>query len=68
MDGLKEIRRNRADNARRFSVVAVSKAMGVSRPTYMKWEDHPETMTLEQATRLADYLGCDVSDFFHLPR
>lgn len=41
--------------------------MGVSRPTYMKWEAHPEKMTIEQAKKLASYLGCQVDDLFYLP-
>lgn len=67
MNGLKKIRYSHIEEARKYSTVAVAKAMGVSRPTYAKWEEHPESMTLDQASKLADYLGCKVSDFFYLP-
>jgi DNA-binding XRE family transcriptional regulator len=52
--------------ARRYTVAATARAMGVSRPTYQKWEEHPEKMTIEQAHRLADYLGCSDADLFRL--
>lgn len=68
MRGLKAIRQQRASEARRYTVKATAKAMGVSEPTYRKWEVHPETMTIERAKKLADYLGCDVDDLFYLPR
>lgn len=53
--------------AHRYTVKATAEAMGVSRPTYVRWEEHPERMTMEQARRLADYLGCSVDDLFYLP-
>lgn len=40
--------------------------MGVSRVTYAKWEEHPERMSVGQARKLADYLGCSVDDLFYL--
>lgn len=68
MTGLKAIRSNLMAAARRkYSAEGVARAMGVSAPTYHKWEEHPERMTMEQARRLADYLGCHVEDLFYLP-
>lgn len=66
MKGLRAIRQERASEARRYTVKATAEAMGVSRPTYMKWEAHPEKMTIEQAKKLASYLGCQVDDLFYL--
>ena len=67
MKGLRAIRQERASEARRYTAKATAEAMGVSRPTYMKWEAHPEKMTIEQAKKLASYLGCQVDDLFYLP-
>ncbi len=64
--GLKEIRSERAQQARRFSASAVARAMNVSRPTYRQWEANPERLTHEQSERLARYLGCSVEDLFYL--
>lgn len=67
MNGLRAIRRQRASEARRYTAKATAAAMGVSAPTYRKWEEHPESLTMEQAARLADYLGCRIDDLFYLP-
>lgn len=68
MRGLRAIRQERASEAHRYTATATAEAMGVSRPTYMKWEAHPEKMTMEQARKLASYLGCRVDDLFYLPK
>ncbi|EUB32942.1 helix-turn-helix transcriptional regulator [Olsenella uli] len=67
MRRLREIRQERAQETRRYTVAATARAMGVSRPTYQKWEEHPEKMTIEQAHILADYLGCSIEELFYLP-
>lgn len=67
MRGLRAIRQERASEARRYTAKATAQAMGVSAPTYRKWEAHPENLTMEQARKLADYLGCRVEDLFYLP-
>lgn len=68
MRGLRAIRQERASEAHKYTAKATAEAMGVSRPTYMKWEAHPEKMTMEQASKLASYLGCSVEDLFYLPK
>lgn len=67
MTGLRSIRRAKAEEAHRYAAATVAKAMGVSRVTYAKWEEHPEKMSVGQARKLADYLGCSVDDLFYLP-
>jgi transcriptional regulator with XRE-family HTH domain len=61
---LRDIRLERFDQARRYSVAAVARAMGISKPTYYRWERNPSVLTHEQAEKLAEYLGCSVSDIF----
>jgi|GEM_PF-5051621 len=68
MKGLRAIRKERASEARRYTAKATAQAMGVSAPTYRKWEEHPESLTMEQARKLSDYLGCRIDDLFYLPR
>lgn len=68
MKGLRAIRKERASETRRYTAKATAQAMGVSAPTYRKWEEHPESLTMEQAKRLAVYLDCQVDDLFYLPR
>lgn len=62
--GLKAMRKARRSSA---SQAAVAAAMGVSVPTYRKWEERPDEMTMAQAKRLAGYFGCSVEDVFYLP-
>ena len=68
MKGLRAIRKERASEAHRYTAKATAQAMGVSAPTYRKWEEHPERLSVGQARKLADYLGCSVDDLFYLPR
>ncbi len=68
MKGLRAIRKERASEARRYTAKATAQAMGVSAPTYRKWEERPESLTMEQARKLSDYLGCRIDDLFNLPR
>lgn len=43
---------------------AVSNHLGVTDKTYSKYENHPETMKVETAKRIADFLNVEVSDIF----
>lgn len=61
---LREVRQARAAQARRYTVREASSYMGVSSPTYHKWEENPGKLTLEQAQRLAEYLDCSADDIF----
>lgn len=69
--GIKALRTNRLSAARRtahkYTVTGAAAAMGVSEPTYRKWEEHPELLTRKQADRLAEYLGCSTEEVFYLP-
>ena len=44
----------------------MSLALGVSRPTYIKFESNPETMTLQTAKRLCELLNCSINDLFFI--
>lgn len=41
--------------------IAAANHVGVSRQTYARYEERPETMTLAQAVRVCEFLGCDIS-------
>ena len=47
-----------------YTVCQLAKVIHVSRPTYYKLENDPSLLTDWQASTLADYLGCEVRDFF----
>lgn len=68
---LKEMRKGlrdmALDQARHWSGQAVAEYMGVSYPTYHKWEEDPSLLTRGQAERLADYFGCTAEQVFSLP-
>lgn len=66
--GLREIREARMAEAKRYTIKAAAKAIGVSCPTYTKMERDPSRMTRAQAERAAALLGCDVDDLFYLPK
>ena len=65
--GLREIREARMAEAKRYTIKAAAKAVGVSCPTYAKMERDPSRMTRAQAERAAELLGCDVEEIFYLP-
>ena len=67
MTGLRSIRRAKVEDAHKYAAATVAKAMGVSRVTYAKWEEHPEKMSVGQAKKLAKYLECSVDELFYLP-
>lgn len=70
--GLREAREVRAKAARmeaaRWTKEAMAAAAGVSLPKYDRLEERPETMTVEQAHRLAEYLGTSPEALLHGPR
>lgn len=59
--GLKELRESRRGAYTQEGVAAV---IGVSVPTYRRLERNPGLLTIEQARKLAAYLGCDMSKIF----
>ena len=59
-----KIRKLREARRSAYSQEQVASAIGVSAPTYRKLEENPELLTLEQAEKLAIYLGCDQKEFF----
>ena len=66
MTGLQRIRLSRRGEPTwsMYTACQLAKVLHVSRPTYYKLEKDPSLLTEEQASTLADYLGCEVSDFF----
>ena len=48
----------------RYSQEAVAGILGISRPTYAKMEQFPESVTIEDAKKLAELFGIDVTDIF----
>lgn len=65
--GLRQIRKVRASEEKRYTIEAISSAIGVSPTTYWRFEKDPKKIPGGVAEKLADYLGCDVSDVFYLP-
>ena len=53
-----------AREARGISQVAVASAIGVSRATYIKYENNPHLMPVYQAKSACDFIGCDIRDIF----
>lgn len=64
MSKLKELREQRKSESKRFTLKECAEVAGVTKPTYMKLEEHPELVTVKQAERLAAHLGCSVEDIF----
>ena len=60
MGSLREFRESRG-----VKQIAVANYVGVSRQTYARYEEHPESMNLKQAKLVCDFLGCDIA--FLLP-
>ena len=42
----------------------VKDELGVSYPTYMKYEKDPDSMTVAQAKKVCAIIGCDFSEIF----
>lgn len=43
---------------------AVAKAIGVTYPTYRKYEENPKVMSVQQLNKACRFLGCKPSDIF----
>ncbi|WP_303250323.1 helix-turn-helix transcriptional regulator [uncultured Slackia sp.] len=48
----------------RYTQQEVADYLGISRPTYRKMEDNPETVTIEDAKKLAKLFNADIADIF----
>lgn len=48
----------------RYSQQETADYLGVSRPTYIKMENDPGTITVDDAKKLAAFFGVKVSDIF----
>lgn len=61
--GIREIR-----ESKRLYQGECADALGVSRPTYRRYEAEPERMTIAQCKALCEFLGCDVDEVFDFVR
>ena len=43
---------------------AVAKAIGVTYPTYKRYEENPKIMSVEKLNKACSFLGCHRSDIF----
>lgn len=59
MQSLKEVRESRG-----VKQLAVAAYLGVSRQTYASYENNPESMSVEQAKAVCDFLHVSVADIF----
>ena len=68
MSKLKTMRMDAVQAARElvhaYSAEGLADVAGVSKPTYLKYEEHPEKFSLEQAKRLAEHFECSIEDIF----
>jgi putative transcriptional regulator len=48
----------------RYSQQDAADHLGISRPTYAKMESNPETITLLDARRIAEFFGVQFNDIF----
>lgn len=48
----------------RYSQEAVAGILGISRPTYAKMEQYPESVTVEDAKKLSELFDVPVADIF----
>lgn len=62
MSNLRALREERRADAKRYTLEAMAEAAGVSVPTYLQLEEHPERLKLGQAERLARHLGVTVAE------
>lgn len=51
----------------RYTQQQVADLLGISRPTYIKMERDPGSITIEDAQKLADIFEKDVSEIFFNP-
>lgn len=59
MSSLREARESRG-----IKQSAVALHLGVSRPTYAKYEAKPEIMPVYKAQQACEFIGCDIRDIF----
>ena len=59
MKTLRQIRESKG-----VTKAAVVRHLGISKPTYDDYEQHPEHMRIETAKKLAGFLGVEISDIF----
>lgn len=59
MRTLRDIRK-----AHGVTATAAARALGVSRPTYYRYEENPECMTVESALALCDFLHIAPEEIF----
>lgn len=48
----------------RYTQEQVAGLLGISRPTYRKMEEHPETITIADARKMAKIFGVEVGEIF----
>lgn len=53
-----------ARKAARYSQQQVADELGMSRPTYARIEENPEMATIDDAKKLSNLFGVDVSEIF----
>lgn len=61
MESIQHIRESKG-----VTKAAVARHLGISKPTYDLYEQHPERMRIETAQAVADFLGVQLSDIFFL--
>lgn len=59
MRTLREIREQKG-----VTKAAMIRHLGISKPTYDDYESNPESMRIETAKQVADFLGVDLQDIF----
>ncbi len=59
MQSLKEVRESKG-----VKQLAVAAHIGVSRQTYASYENNPESMSVEQAKAVCEFLNVSVADIF----
>ena len=52
---------------RNLSQRYMAKALGISIPTYEKWERNPELIPIGKCERMAEIFGVDLGDIVFLP-
>lgn len=61
MKSIREIRESKG-----VTKAAVARHLGISRPTYDDYEQHPERMRIETAKEVAKFLGVELTEIFFL--
>lgn len=59
MKTLREIREQKG-----VTKAAIVRHLGISKPTYDDYESNPESMRIETAKRIAEFLGVNLQDIF----